>query len=66
MSQAVEPVPSPSALMRFGRVVNAMPHLAWLSDPLGNVEFVNDPWTEYTGVTLQALVEGVKGIVHPD
>lgn len=48
-----------------------MPHLAWLSDASGHIEFVNAPWVEYTGITLDALqdrmhAQEVVGIVHPD
>jgi PAS domain S-box-containing protein len=70
MSHALEPGPLPGDLGRFRRVADAMPHLAWLSDPSGRIEFVNQPWVDYTGISLEMLqsqmLQGqIVGIVHP-
>ena len=70
MSNALEPGPLPGDLERFRRVADAMPHLAWLSDPSGRIEFVNQPWVDYTGIGLETLqsqmLQGeIVGIVHP-
>ena len=70
MSNALEPGPLPGDLERFRRVADAMPHLAWLSDPSGRIEFVNQPWVDYTGIGLESLqnqmLQGqIVGIVHP-
>lgn len=54
-------------LGRFRRIADALPHLAWFSDPAGRIEFVNEPWVAYTGLSLDMLQDdGVKGVVHPE
>ncbi len=34
-------------------LANAMPQIVWISGADGALEFVNDRWTEYTGLTLE-------------
>jgi PAS domain S-box-containing protein len=34
------------------RVLEALPAMAWISDPNGNVDFVNRRWSEYTGLSI--------------
>jgi sigma-B regulation protein RsbU (phosphoserine phosphatase) len=50
----------------FVAVANAMPHFIWLADPDGTINFFNERWIRYTGVTVDDMQgEGTKGIVHP-
>jgi PAS domain S-box-containing protein len=50
----------------FVAVANAMPHFIWLADPDGTVNFFNERWIRYTGVTVDDMRrQGTKGIVHP-
>ncbi len=37
----------------FRQLANAMPQIVWVYDAVGTLEFVNDRWTEYTGLTLE-------------
>lgn len=37
----------------FRQLANAMPQIVWICDGAGHLEFVNDRWTEYTGLSLE-------------
>ncbi|WP_420840295.1 PAS domain-containing protein [Argonema galeatum] len=37
----------------FRQLANAMPQIVWVSNADGSLEFINDRWTEYTGLTLE-------------
>ena len=52
---------------RYRQLVEAMPQIAWTTDPAGSIELVNDRWIEYTGMTpeLGAAIDA-DGTVHPD
>jgi PAS domain S-box-containing protein len=48
----------------FRRLANVMPQVVWIAAADGSLEFVNDRWTEYTGLSLeqsrdQALVDQI-------
>ncbi|HEV2667124.1 MAG TPA: PAS domain-containing protein, partial [Blastocatellia bacterium] len=52
---------------RFKRLVEALPGVAWMSDAMGSVTYINDYWTELTGLTFeQSLGAGWLAAVHPD
>jgi PAS domain S-box-containing protein len=52
---------------RFRAMADAMPALLWLEDAEAQTTFVNKPWLDYTGRTLeQELGEGWLANVHPD
>src|SRR5262245_64383443 len=52
---------------RFKRLVEALPGVAWMSDEVGSVTYINDYWTELTGLTFeQSLGAGWLAAVHPD
>src|ERR1700730_13151144 len=46
-------------------VVNAVPAFVWSTLPDGAVDFVNERWLEYTGLSPQDAL-GWKAAVHPD
>lgn len=52
----------------FGAVAEAMPHLVWIADADGTISYLNDRWSEYTGLTLERVRNGagVAAVVHPD
>ena len=52
---------------RFREAVETMPALAFIAMPDGQPIFVNERWTEYTGLTQeQALGSGWKAVIHPE
>ena len=51
----------------LSRVVNAMPGLVWSAAPDGSVDFLNQRWCDYTGVSLEdARGSGWQTAAHPD
>jgi PAS domain S-box-containing protein len=51
----------------LSRTVDALPGLVWTAFPDGRIEFVNQRWSEYTGLSLeQASGEGWHTAFHPD
>ncbi|WP_158628724.1 PAS domain S-box protein [Dyella choica] len=66
-----------SSIMRFGesismgidlhRAVDAIPGLVWTAYSDGRIDFVNQRWCEYTGLSNQeASGEGWRAAVHPE
>ena len=48
-------------------IIDAIPALAWSTEPDGAVEFVNLRWRNYTGLsTEQAQGSGWQAAIHPD
>jgi len=48
-------------------VVDTIPTLAWSSHPDGSVDFVNQRWLEYTGLSAEESYGcGWKTAIHPD
>jgi len=46
---------------------DVMPALMWIAASDGTIEYVNQPWLDYTGITVEAMREsGIKNLVHPD
>src|ERR1700730_12194435 len=51
----------------LSRVVDALPGCVWTSLPDGNIDFVNQRWCAYTGLTLdQARGRGWQTALHPE
>ena len=49
------------------QMIDGIPTLAWSCLPDGTGEFLNKPWLEYTGLSMQeALGWQWKSVVHPD
>jgi len=48
-------------------IINTIPMLAWSTDPTGFVEFLNQRWPEFTGLSAeQASGFGWSVAIHPD
>jgi formate hydrogenlyase transcriptional activator len=57
--------PAPGLDVRL--VIDALPALAWSSHPDGTVEFVNQKWHDYTGLSLEESYGwGWKAAVHSE
>ncbi len=51
----------------LSRVVNAIPGFVWSAAPDGRVDFLNQRWCDYTGVSLEdARGWGWQAAIHPD
>ncbi len=52
---------------QFRQLADAIPQIAWITDPQGRVEYVNRRWSDYTGLTLaESQVEGrLLDVIHP-
>jgi PAS domain S-box-containing protein len=51
---------------RIRLVIDTIPTMAWSLRPDGGVDFVNQRWMEYTGLSLEEALEDSKRIVHPE
>lgn len=50
----------------FRVLAEAMPQLVWAAGPDGEIDYFNERWLAYTGLTLeQTNAAGSKGVVHP-
>lgn len=48
-------------------MIESIPQLVWIVHPDGKLEFVNNKWREFTGLTFEELERGEwDRIVHPD
>lgn len=51
---------------RYRRLAQALPQLVWTLDPAGRLDFVNDRWVAYTGLSLEETAgEARAGAFHP-
>ena len=52
---------------RFRFLADSMPQIVWTTRPDGVVDFYNQQWHEYTGLTLAETVNGgIQVTVHPE
>jgi PAS domain S-box-containing protein len=52
---------------QFQLLADTLPHLAWMSRANGTCEYVNRPWLEYTGLSLEeSLGKGWRRVAHPE
>jgi PAS domain S-box-containing protein len=51
----------------FRTLANAIPQMAWMTDPSGNRYWFNQRWFEYTGTTIEDMQGwGWRRVHHPD
>jgi PAS domain S-box-containing protein len=51
----------------FRKLADAMPQMVWTANPDGGLDYYNQRWFDYTGMTLeQTQGWGWKPILHPD
>jgi PAS domain S-box-containing protein len=52
---------------RLRLVIDTIPGMVWSAQPDGSVDFVNQPWVEYHGRSLEAVrSEGWETLLHPE
>jgi PAS domain S-box-containing protein len=52
---------------RYASLANVVPQLIFTTSAQGELEYVNDRWTAYTGQSLEETREhGWRGVFHPD
>jgi PAS domain S-box-containing protein len=51
---------------RVRLIINTIPMMAWSVRPDGAVDFVNQRWLDYTGVSLEEEIENPTCAVHPE
>jgi diguanylate cyclase (GGDEF)-like protein/PAS domain S-box-containing protein len=55
------------AEVHFRTMAEAVPQMIWTADANGTVDYVNQRWCEYAGVTLaEAMGAGWSAAIHPD
>jgi|GEM_PF-211354 len=53
--------------LNFRTLANSMPQIVWTALPCGFIDYYNQRWTNYTGMTLeQAQGWGWEPVLHPD
>jgi PAS domain S-box-containing protein len=51
----------------FRLLANAMPHIVWTAEADGRLDYFNQPWLEYTRLTIEVSLEsGWDLVVHPE
>jgi PAS domain S-box-containing protein len=49
------------------KLVEAIPQFVWITAADGTIEYFNQAWIDYTGLTVEGMKHtGVKGVVHPE
>src|SRR5258708_30767797 len=52
---------------RLRLVIDTIPGMVWSALPDGSIDFVNQPWVEYHGFSLEDLgSQGLRAMVHPE
>src|SRR5882762_2481592 len=51
---------------RVRLIINAIPTMAWTVRPDGVVDFVNQRWLDYAGLSLAEEIENPTRVVHPE
>ena len=51
---------------RLRLIINTMPTMVWTLRPDGTVDFVNQRWLDYTGLSLEEEIEDPTRPVHPE
>jgi PAS domain S-box-containing protein len=51
---------------RLRHIIDTIPTMAWSLRPDGAVDFLNQVWLDYTGLSLQEGLEEPNRVVHPD
>ncbi|MGH7270702.1 MAG: ATP-binding protein, partial [Polyangiaceae bacterium] len=55
-----------AAERRYRTLAEAMPHIVWTAQPDGVVDYFNQRWFEYTGLSAEQTAGSWQGAVHVD
>lgn len=60
--------PADEMELGFRTIAEAMPQLVWSATSEGTIDYFNQRWVDYTGLTAEELrkKDGAVGVVHPD
>ncbi|MCW3106895.1 MAG: domain S-box protein [Segetibacter sp.] len=47
-------------------IIDTIPVMTWTLGADGNVDFLNQRWLDYTGISMEEEIENPMGIVHPE
>ncbi len=50
---------------RLSHIADSIPHMLWRADSDGSIEYINEKWVEYTGLTAEMIKRG-EFAIHPD
>ena len=51
---------------QFREFADAMPHILWTAEPDGMIDYLNQVYTDYTGVTLDVASQSWLNALYPD
>src|SRR5580704_9710766 len=51
---------------RLRLIIDTLPVMVWTLRPEGTVDYVNQRWMDYTGLTLEQEIQEPVGVVHPE
>ena len=52
---------------RFRQMADAIPHIAWTTAPDGSVDYYNQRWYDYSGLTFEQTRDwGWEPVIHPE
>jgi diguanylate cyclase (GGDEF)-like protein/PAS domain S-box-containing protein len=54
------------AEQHFRQFADSIPHILWTAEPDGTVDYVNQTYTDYAGVTLDVASQSWVSALHPD
>src|ERR1700726_2713344 len=47
-------------------IIDTIPTMAWTVRPDGAVDFINQRWLDYTGLTFEEEIEEPTRVIHPE
>ncbi|MCW3106182.1 MAG: domain S-box-containing protein, partial [Segetibacter sp.] len=51
---------------RIRLIIDIIPTMVWSTRPDGAVDYVNQRWLDYTGLTMEKEIKDPTGIIHPE